>query len=208
MLRGIVEKPPRIVRRVALAARREHRGVSAEQLAQHLNITVGRHFQAHLRALREAVADAALVESALGGVPQEHDAAAHARADPAAGIAEHDRAPAGHVLEGEAAQVAAEDDIGARQPNARARIGATLHKEAAALGAVREALPDRAVDPGAGGVLRLEYGDRAAERGLGRAVLCAAVDDQRDPVTRVRAEAVARDGALTKRALELRDGGP
>src|SRR5258706_1307465 len=207
MLRGIVEKPPRIVRRVTLAARREHRGVGAQQLAQHLDIRVGRRFQAHLRALREAVAHTALVEAAFGGVPQEHDAAAHAGTDPAAGIAEHDRAPTGHVLEGEAAQVAAEHDVRARQPNPRARIGTALHEEAAALRAVGEALPHRAVDPRAGGVLRLEYGDRAAERGLGRAVLRAALDDQRDAIARVRAEAIAGDGALTERALELRDRG-
>src|SRR6185503_8785419 len=100
-----------------------------------------------LGALREAVAQATVVETARGVVTKEDDAAAHARADPATGVAEHDGAATGHVLECEATQVAAEEHVGARESNAGPRIGTALYVEAAALRAVAKALPHRAVDP-------------------------------------------------------------
>src|SRR4051812_47839611 len=103
-----------------------------------------------------------LVETARGIVAQEDQAAAHARADPATRIAEHDSASAGHVLEREAAQVAAENDLRAGETDAGACIGAALHEETSPLRAVREALAHGSVHPGARSVARLQDGDLAA----------------------------------------------
>src|SRR6185503_17453194 len=158
-----------------------------------------------LGALREAVAQSAVVETACGVVTKEDDAAAHARADPATGVAEHDGAATGHVLECEATQVAAEQHVGPGKADAGPRVGAPLHVEAAALRAVAEALPHRAVDPVAARVPRLENSERPAERGLRGAVLRATGDAERHAIGRVRAEAVARDRTMPERGGELGD---
>src|SRR5207253_1740598 len=81
--------------------------------------------------------------------------AAHPRADPATGVAEDNSGAAGHVLEGEPAKVAAEDDLGARETDRGASVGAALHEEPAPLRAVAEALAHRSIDKSAGGVPRL-----------------------------------------------------
>src|SRR5688572_21773777 len=197
---GIVEKGSRRGGRLGLPALVEKCRVAADHIAQRGDIFIGRRRpEIDLRAFREAVAQSALVEAALRIVAQEHDAAAHARADPATGIAQDHRAATGHVLEREAAQVATEEDLGAGEPDARARIRAALDVEAPALRAVAEALPHRAIDPRTAAVARLEHGERSAERGLRRTVLRAAGDDHRDALGRVRPEAVARDGAVAGR---------
>src|SRR5206468_2517709 len=121
--------------------------VAADEIAQRDEILVGRRRpQTHLRAFREAIAQAALVETARGFVAQEHHAAAHAGADPTTRVPEHNRAPAGHVFEREAAKVAAEQHLRAREADAGTRVRAALHVETSALCTVAEALPDRAVD--------------------------------------------------------------
>ena len=122
---------------------------------------------------------------------QEHDAAAHAGADPSPWVAEDHCRAAGHVFERKPAKVAAEHDLRARETDRGARIGATLHQEPAALRAVREAFPDGSVDEPAGGIARFQDRHGPAERGLRGAVLGAAAQRERDAVGRVSREAVA-----------------
>src|SRR6202000_2188065 len=135
-------------------------------------------------------------------------AAVHPGAGPGTDVAEHDRPPRGHVLEGEPLDVGAVDDATAgvvdvlfgltgkdhvrpRKPDAEARGGRPLDVELAALGAVGEGLPDRAVQPLAVRPLALEDRDLAAEHRLADAVLSTALDPQRDPIGVERAEALA-----------------
>src|SRR2546422_11648555 len=143
------KKRTRVVRSLELAARRERVGVRVHELREQGHVIVLRRPQGHLRALREPIADTGVVRAARGVVPQEDDATAHARADPASRIAEDDGAAASHVLEREAAQVAAEHDLRAGETDAGAGVRAALHEEASALRAVPEALPHRAVDEAA-----------------------------------------------------------
>ena len=107
---------------------------------------------------------------------QIHHTAAHARADPPAGVAEDDGLATGHVLEREATKVAAEDDLGARQADRRARVGSALNEEAPALRAVGEALADGSVDEPTIRVARFQDRGHAAERGLGRPILRPAAE--------------------------------
>ena len=157
----------------------------------------------HLRAFREPVAETRVVEPALGVMAQVHGATAHPRTDPAARIAEDDRPPAGHVLEGEPAEIPAEHHLGAGEADRRARVGAALDEEAPALSAVAEALSDRTVHVAARFVPRLQDRDCSTERGLGGAVLRATPQGQRDPVGRVRGEAVAGDRTFAERLRDL-----
>ena len=99
-------------------------------------------------------------------------------------------------------RLAGEDDVGAGEADAEARVGRALDEEAAALGAVGERLADRAVEPLALGALALEDRDRAAEHRLADAVLGAALDADRDAVGVEGAEALAGDRA----AVELEAG--
>src|SRR3989441_4593750 len=192
------KKRTRVVRSLELTARRERVGVGVHELREQGHVIVLRRPQGHLRALREPIADTGVVEAARGVVPQEDDATAHARADPASRIAEDDGATASHVLEREAAQVAAEHDLRAGETDAGAGVRAALHEEASALRAVPEALPHRAVDEAALRVARLEHRDRSAERRLRGAVLRAAQERERYAVRRVRREAVPGDRAFAE----------
>ena len=175
--------------------------------------------QVHLRPLAEPALDRLGVEVPLRVDPAVDAAAGHPGAGPRADVAEHDRAARGHVLEREALGVgavrdaalgvverlgglAAEDDVGAREADAEARVGRALDEQAAALGPVGERLADRAVDPLAVGALALEDRDLAAEHALADAVLGAALDPDVEPVGVKRAEALAGDRA----AVELERG--
>ena len=169
-------------------------------------------------SLAEAALDRVAIDAE--GVVADVDAAAgHAGAGPGAEVAEHQGAAGGHVLEGEALGVGAvddaaaavvevvlglagEDDVGAGEADAEARVGRALDEEAAALGAIGEGLADRAVEPLALGPLALEDRDRAAQHPLADAVLGAALDADRDAVGIEGAEALAGDRA----AVELEAG--
>ena len=160
------------------------------------------------------------------GVDAHVDAAAgHPRARPRADVAEHDRAARGHVLEGEALGVGAVDDaaarvverllrltaehdVGAREADAEARVGRTLHEEAATLGAVGERLADGAVDAAPLGVRALQDRDGAAEHRLADAVLGAALDPDHHAPGVEGAEALAGDrAAVEARARRARRPG-
>ena len=94
--------------------------------------------------------------------------------------------------------LAGEDDVGAGEADAEARVGRALDEQAAALGAVGEGLADRAVDPLALRALALEDRDDAAEHRLADAVLGAALDPDRDAVGVEGAEALAGDRAAVE----------
>src|SRR5919204_1818022 len=205
---GVGEERPDSHRRLCLSAFPKGVRVASEEVAERSEIFSARGTHVDLRALRESVAERRIIEAAVGIVPQIDGPTAHARADPAAGIAEHDRGPAGHVLEREAAQVPAEDDLGAREADRGTRVRSTLHEKTAALCAVREALPHRAVDEVAEGVARFEDRDGSAERGLRAAILRAAADGERDPVARVCGEPVPRDRTLGERRRDRRGRRP
>src|SRR5215813_729074 len=149
---------------------------------------------------------------------QINDAAGHAGTEPGAGIAQHHAAPGGHVFEREAfdvrprrdaaqfvrgggAQFASDDQIGAREPDAGARIGVALDDQCSALRAVAEAFADRTVEADAVVVHALQNGDRAAATRFRGAVLHAAFDDDVDAVNVVSAEAVPRNRAFGEMQL-------
>src|SRR5438552_3152868 len=87
---------------------------------------VARRAHVDLRAFGEPIAQRRVVEAARGIVAQEHDAAAHAGADPSPRVAEDHCRAAGHVFERKPAKVAAEHDLRARETDRGSRIGATL----------------------------------------------------------------------------------
>ena len=179
-----------------MLARLERIGVRIDQLAQRGKIFVARRAHVDLRALRESIAQRGVIEAARGIVAQVDDAAAHPGTDPSPGVAEHDRGATGHVLEREPAQLAAEHDLGTREADRGARVGAALHQEPAALRAVGEAFADRSVDEPAGRIARLEDRHGSPERGLQRAVLRSAAQREPDSVGGVGGEAVPGHGAL------------
>src|SRR5262249_4701378 len=144
------------------------------------------------------------VESQING------AAGHTRTEPGAGIAQDHSTPGGHVLEREAldvrprrdapeivrerpAEFARDDQIAARQRDARARTGVGLPDQRSALRAVAEAFADRAVEANAVVVHAFEHGDCAAATRFRRAVLHAAFDDDVNALDVVGAQAVARN---------------
>ena len=164
--------------------------------------------------------DRLAVEVPLGVLAHVDAPAGHPGARPGADVAEDHSAARRHVLEREALRVgavrdaaarvverlrrlAAEHDVGAREPDAEARVGRSLNEEAAALRAVGERLADRAVDPLAGPVAALEDRDGATEHRLADAVLRAALDPNHQPVGVEGSEPLAGDRAAVE--VELRE---
>src|SRR5205085_3683913 len=164
------------------------------------------------RALRQATAQRGFIQAQHFIELQVNDATRHSRTEPRPRIAQHQAAPAGHILKGKAldvgarsdttqfilqrfAQLTRNDQIRARQANACTRIGVALHDQRAALRAVAEAFAHRTVGAMAVVVHAFEDGNRTAAGAFGRTVLYAAFDGDVYAVNVVGAKAIARNRA-------------
>src|SRR5262249_46190732 len=159
--------PPHLVGSFLLFVLAEHVDVFRQQLSDIFFVFAGaRRDDLHLGAFGQTAFERANIQAHLLVESQINYAAGHARTEPGAGIAQDHSTPGGHILEREAldvrprrdapeivrerpAEFARDDQIGARQPDARARIGVALHDQRSALRAVAEAFADRAVEANA-----------------------------------------------------------
>ena len=134
---------------------------------------------------------------AEAAVDVEHvgDAAAHARREVAAGRAEHDDAPAGHVLAAVVAD-ALDDRVGARVAHGEALAGEAVEERAALGGAVEHGVADEHVLLGGEGrLVGRAHGDDAAGEALGGVVVGVADQRQLDAGRQPGAERLARRSA-------------
>src|SRR5262245_28457619 len=215
----IAQQTPHRVRLFLLFVLAEHVNVFCQHLADVFFVLAGvdRDYL-HLGAFGQTAPERVNIQPQLFVESQINDAARHPRTEPGAGIAQGHTAPRGHVFERESfdvcprsdttevvgerpAQFARDDQIGAREPDARARIGVALHDQRPTLRAVAEAFADRTVETNAVVVHAFEHGDCAAAARFSRAVLHAPFDDDVDALNVVGAQAVARNRAFGEMQL-------